>query len=234
MKKELRDKDFIFILHNSSFIIRKNCGFTLLEVLVAVAILSIILAAIYSTFFLSHRAIEGMDESMLKLQESRKAIDILRRELDSAFYRQDEGNTFLKILDRDIYGKQAAKLSFTTFSTLRPGLSKISYYVEEQDGKLNLFKKIESPYFNENNPPSLPFSKGGLGGFSEETQGVDIIEDLEAFTVEVMYNGKWVKTWDTDITKGMPSEIRICLSMMIKGRKVDLFDVSRPKVGKSV
>ena len=27
-----------------------------------------------------------MDESMLKLQESRKAIDILRRELDSAFY----------------------------------------------------------------------------------------------------------------------------------------------------
>jgi general secretion pathway protein J len=216
MKKELRDKDFIFILHNSSFIIRKNCGFTLLEVLVAVAILSIILAAIYSTFFLSHRAIEGMDESMLKLQESRKAIDILRRELDSAFYRQDEGDTFLKILDRDIYGKQAAKLSFTTFSTLRPGLSKISYYVEEQDGKLNLFKKIESPYS------------------TEEIEGVDIIEDLEAFTVEVMYNGKWVKTWDTDITKGMPGEIRICLSMMIKGRKVDLFDVSRPRVGKSV
>jgi general secretion pathway protein J len=216
MKKELRDKDFIFILHNSSFIIRKNCGFTLLEVLVAVAILSIILAAIYSTFFLSHRAIEGMDESMLKLQESRKAIDILRRELDSAFYRPDEGNTFLKILDRDVYGKQAAKLSFTTFSTLRPGLSKISYYVEEQDGKLNLFKKIESPYS------------------TEEIEGVDIIEDLEAFTVEVMYNGKWVKTWDTDITKGMPGEIRICLSMMIKGRKVDLFDVSRPRVGKSV
>jgi general secretion pathway protein J len=216
MKKELRDKDFIFILHNSSFIIRKNCGFTLLEVLVAVAILSIILAAIYSTFFLSHRAIEGMDESMLKLQESRKAIDILRRELDSAFYRQDEGDTFLKILDRDIYGKQAAKLRFTTFSTLRPGLSKISYYVEEQDGKLNLFKKIESPYS------------------TEEIEGVDIIEDLEAFTVEVMYNGKWVKTWDTDITKGMPGEIRICLSMMIKGRKVDLFDVSRPRVGKSV
>jgi general secretion pathway protein J len=216
MKKELRDKDFIFILHNSSFIIRKNCGFTLIEVLIAVAILSIILAAIYSTFFLSHRAIEGMDESMLKLQESRKAIDILRRELDSAFYRQDEGDTFLKILDRDIYGKQAAKLSFTTFSTLRPGLSKISYYVEEQDGKLNLFKKIGSPYS------------------TEEIEGVDIIEDLEAFTVEAMYNGKWVKTWDTDITKGMPGEIRICLSMMIKGRKVDLCDVSRPRVGKSV
>jgi general secretion pathway protein J len=195
---------------------RRKGGFTLLEVLVAVAILSIVLTAIYSTFFLSYRAIEGMDESLLKLQESRKAIDILRRELDSAFYGQDEGNTFLKILDRDIYGKQAAKLTFTTFSTLRPGLSRISYYIEEKDGKLNLFKKIESP------------------DSTEEIEGVDIIEDLEAFTVEAMYNGKWVKTWDTDITKNVPGEIRICLSMMIKGRKIDLFDVSRPMVGRSV
>ncbi len=199
-------------------IIRKwgQGGFTLIEVLIAVTILSIVLAAIYSTFFLSHRAIEGMDESLLKLQESRKAIDILRRELDSVYYRLDEGNTFLKILDKDIYGKQAAKLTFTTFSTLRSGLSRISYYIEDKDGKLNLFKKVGSPY-----------SK-------EETEGVDIIEDLEEFTVEVKYNDRWVKTWDTDITRGMPGEIRICLSMMIKGRKVTIFDVSRPMVGRTI
>ena len=60
--------------------------FTLIEILVAVAILSVVLAAIYSTFFLSHKAIEGMDESMVKFQEARRALDILRRELDSAFY----------------------------------------------------------------------------------------------------------------------------------------------------
>ncbi|MEW6417174.1 MAG: prepilin-type N-terminal cleavage/methylation domain-containing protein [Nitrospirota bacterium] len=209
-------------------------GFTLIEILIAVAILSIVLAAIYSTFFLSHRAIEGMDESLLKLQEYRKAIDILRRELDSASFYKDDSNTFLKIEDRDIYGKQATKLTFTTFSTLRPGLSMISYYIEEKDGKLNLFKKVESPYANKDNPPSPPFSKGGLGGLSDETEGVDIIEDIEEFTIEAKYNDRWVKTWDTDITKGMPGEIRICLSMIIKGRKVDLFDVSRPRVGKMI
>jgi len=191
-------------------------GFTLIEILIAVAILSIVLAAIYSTFFLSHRAIEGMDESMLKLQESRRAIDILRRELDSAFYREKESNTFLKIEDRDIYGKQAAQLTFTTLSPLRPGLSKISYYIEDKDGKLSLFKKIESPY-----------SK-------EETEGVDIIEDLEAFTVEAKYNDKWVKTWDTDIIKSMPKEIRIGLTIMIKGKKVTIFDVSQPRVDRAI
>jgi general secretion pathway protein J len=195
---------------------RGGAGFTLIEVLIAVAILSIVLAAIYSTFFLSHRAIEGMDESMLKLQESRMAIDILRRELDSAFYRVNEGNTFLKIEDRDVYGKQAAQLTFTTFSPLRPGLSKISYYIEDKDGNLSLFKKIESPY-----------SK-------EETEGVDIIEDLEAFTVEAKYNDKWVKTWDTEIIKDKPNEIRIGLTIMIKAKKVTIFDVSQPRVDRAI
>ena len=186
-----------------------------MEVLIAVAILSIVLAAIYSTFFLSHRAIEGMDESMLKLQESRKAIDILRCELDSSYYDGKEVNTFIKIQDRDVYGKQASQISFTAFSTLRPGLSRVSYYIEEKDGKLNLLKKIGSPY-----------SK-------EETEGVDIIEDLEGFNVEAKYNDTWVKTWDTDVNKAKPEEIRIGLIMMIKGKKVTLSDIAKPRIWRS-
>ena len=100
-------------------------GFTLIEILIAVAILSIVLAAIYSTFFLAHRAIDGMDESMVKLQESRRALDILKCELDSSYVTRDK-NTFFRMSDRDIFGKEASHLDFTTFSTLRPGLSRIS------------------------------------------------------------------------------------------------------------
>jgi general secretion pathway protein J len=189
-------------------------GFTLLEVLIAVAIISVVLIAIYSTFILSHRAVEGMDESLLKNQESRKAIDILKRELDATVYRGDNALTFLKIQDRDIYGKQATQLTFTTFSPLLPGLSKISYYIEEKDGTLSLFKKVSSPYS------------------TEESEGIDIIEGLESFTVEARYDDAWVKTWDTDINKGIPDEIRISISIIMKGRAVTFFDVSQPKIGK--
>ncbi len=195
-------------------------GFTLIEVLIATTILSVVLAAIYSTFFLSHRAMEGMDEHMLKIQESRKALDILRRELDSVYFDSGDKYTSFKIEDRDIYGKQATQLTFTTFSTLRPGLSRISYYIEEKDGKLNLFKKIESPYFNENN--------------REETQGVDIIENIEAFAIEAIYNDNWVKTWDTEIIQGLPEKLRISLTIKIKGRDVILSDMSRPRIGRRV
>jgi len=193
-------------------------GFTLIEVLVSVAILSVVLAAIYGTFFLSHRAIEGMDESMTKLQESRRALDILKRELDSAVFipESKNGETFFRMQDRDIYGKQASQLTFTAFSVLRPGLSRIAYYIEEKDKKLYLYKKVESS-----------FGK-------QETEGVEIIEDLDSFAVEVRYNDKWIKIWDTDINKNMPDEVRISLSMVIKGRKVDLFDMSRPMVDKTI
>ena len=191
-------------------------GFTLLEVLVAVVLLSIILAAIYSTFILSYRAVEGLDESLLKNQEARKALDILRRELDAAVYRKDESLTLLKIQDRDIYGKHTTVLTFTTFSPLRPGLSRISYYVEEKDKKLSLFKGVSSPS-NE-----------------EETESVDIIEDLESFTVEAQYNNSWVKTWDTDLNNTVPDEIRISLSFMAKGREVTFFDVSEPRIDKVI
>jgi general secretion pathway protein J len=229
MKDEIRKKRplykriLFFILHPSSFILRnasfilQKKGFTLLEVLIAVAILSIVLTALYSTFFLSSRAMEDMDESMTKLQESRKAIDILRRELESAYYNKDnDEKTFVKILDKDLYGKQATQLEFTAFTTLRPSLSKISYYMEEKDGKRTLFKKIGSS-----------FGK-------EESEGADIIEDLEEFTIEAKYQDKLVKTWDSGITKKMPDEIKISLSVMIKGRKVTLSDIARPMYGKTI
>ena len=129
---------------------RQSHGFTLIEILVAVAILSVLLAAIYSTFFLSYKAIEGMDESMVKLQEARRALDILKRELDSTFYAVGDQNTFFRIVDRDVYGKQATRLEFTAFSPQRPGVSMVTYFIEDKEGKLILFKKVESPYRGRN------------------------------------------------------------------------------------
>ncbi len=195
----------------------RNHGFTLIEILISITILSIVLATIYSTFFLTHKAVIGMDETVLKIQEVRKAIDILKCELDSVYYGNNDENTFLKIEDRDFYGKQTTRISFTTFSTLRPGLSKISYFVEEKGGRLNLLKKIESPYVNEDN-----------------TEDVDIIEGIDSFAVEAMYDGKWIKLWDTKISKNIPQEIKISISFRAKDRLIRLFDIATPKIGSTI
>jgi len=202
----------ILVTRHSSLVTKK--GFTLIEVLVAFAILSIILAALYSTFFLSHKAMDGLDESLVKLQECRMSIDTMRRDIDSILYDPVNKNSLFKVEDRDIYGKQTSKLVFTTFSTLRPGLSRIAYFVKEKDKKLVLMKELTSAYTPEN-----------------VAEGFEVVEDIEAFTVEVNYKDTWTKTWDSSLTRTIPQDIRITLTTRLKNKTVTLFEIAKPKTG---
>ncbi|HYA13014.1 MAG TPA: prepilin-type N-terminal cleavage/methylation domain-containing protein, partial [Syntrophales bacterium] len=67
----------------------KTQGFTLIEVLIAIAIMAVVLIALYNTFDLAGRAVFGVDRSLVKLQEARAFVDTLKREIESAFYSQD-------------------------------------------------------------------------------------------------------------------------------------------------
>jgi prepilin-type N-terminal cleavage/methylation domain-containing protein len=189
-------------------------GFTLLELLVATALLAVVLSALYSTFFLSRRAIDGLDESLVKLEECRNALDVIGRETESLLYKTTNTHSFFKLEDRDVYGKQASRLTFTAFSPLTYGISALSYYVEEKDGVLTLYKKMENPYKPD-----------------DKTKGVDLIEGIDSFTVEVYQDGKWIRTWDTSQTGTPPAEIRITITTLLKDRPVSLFETIRPMIG---
>lgn len=200
----------------SLYINKWNKGFTLIEILIAISILSIILAAVYSTFFLAYKAINDVDEAMIKMQEVRTALDILRREINSSVYESENKKTFLKIIDRDFKGKPANEISFTTFSFLMPGITEVSYYVDEKDSKLVLFKGIKQ---------ALNEGKG---------ETAEIIEGIEGFSVEAKYNDNWVKTWNTDINGSLPEELRVSLSVGIKGESITLSEIVKPYIGKNL
>ncbi|HWR90754.1 MAG TPA: type II secretion system protein GspJ [Dissulfurispiraceae bacterium] len=178
----------------------RDRGFTLLEVLLSIALLAVVITVLYSTFFLSRRAVDAVDDSLLRLQECRSALDLMRREMESAYLRDgDEKYTLFKIEDRDFFGRQTSQVTFTSFTPQATGLAKITYRIDEEDGQLMLTKKIVSP-----------FSR------TEEPQAVPLIEDVESFTVEVRFNDRWVRTWDTAVTKKTPQEIRISLGVPLK------------------
>lgn len=194
-------------------------GFTLIEVLISIAIISVVFAALYSTFFLSHRAVGTVGESLVKLQEARAVVDIMKREIESILYSPDKPYSAFKVNDRDFYGRQASQLSFTAFSPIVPGLARISYVVEEEGGKMALKKRVESAF----SP-------------SDGVRAVELMEDMESFTVEALYNDKWVRTWDSELTKSIPGEVRISVSLTIGERKdrVSVSDIARPKIGRTI
>ncbi|HEX8947689.1 MAG TPA: prepilin-type N-terminal cleavage/methylation domain-containing protein [Dissulfurispiraceae bacterium] len=198
----------------------KEEGFTLIEMLIALALLSVVLIAIYGTFFLSSKAVEGMDDSLVKLRECRTALDIIKREAEPLVFSDRNKYSAFRIEDRDLYGKQASRFAFTALSPLVPGLSLISYSVEEKDGKLSLIKKMTPSYKPD-----------------PEVKGVEMLEDIEAFTVEASdgnNSNKWVKMWNSQELKKLPVELKVTITVMLKGRKVSLYERIRPKIGSSL
>lgn len=184
-------------------------GFTLIETLVAVTVLSIVLAALYSGFFISGRAIDAVGDSLIRLQEARAVVDTLKRELESAFYSQEGGYSLFRLSDRDFYGRQASQLIFTSFCNISPGLSSIAYTVEEKNGSLALKKKITSA-----------FDK------TSEGRDFELIDDVGSFTIEARYNDAWVKTWDSNLANRIPDEMMITITINTKRRGTGREDAS--------
>ena len=209
----------------SRIVERRGRGFTLIELVIAIAIMSVVLAALYSSFLLADRALVQVGESSLKLQESRAFVDTLKRELESIRYSPDNSFCVFKINDRDFYGRQASSLTMTTTTPLMKGLAKINYAIEERDGSLVITKSMVSAFSQE----------------AEENR-VDLVEDIESFTLQAKYQDIWVKTWDSSLSKNAPAEVKITLTLRMKSNKeeassavpLSVFETAKVMVGRTL
>ncbi|MDI6801258.1 MAG: prepilin-type N-terminal cleavage/methylation domain-containing protein [Thermodesulfovibrionales bacterium] len=218
----------------------RQTGFTLLEILIPITIISVIIIALYSAFALSKKAVDAVDNSLIRLQEARNMIDVLKRELESSFFYSDKSYSVFKITNRDIYDRQIAGITFTAFTHLLPGVCKISYTVEgnrtdktngghksglrtpEEDfgqQRLALIKRITSAYSD-----------------NDKTEGVELMEDVESFTIEAKYADMWVKTWDSEMINNIPAEVKISISVNIGNEKkrITVSDTAKLRIGKAI
>jgi len=178
-------------------------GFTFIEVLIAALLTSVILGALYGTFFLADRAREEGGDSMLRLYEAQKVMDAMRRELEAV-----KGG--IELRDKEYFGKQASGISFQSYSPKRGILSKMDYSVKEDKGFLRL-EKEES------------FLHG------QAARSVVLLEEIDEFIVEVNSGGKWVKTYSAGAG---PSSLRVTLKVPFKGRLFTLTETVTPRIGK--
>ena len=195
----------------------RSGGFTLIEVLVSLTLLTVVLGAVYSSFFSVQRAVERFDNVSLRYHESRTTLDIIRREIEAAILKNPKQEELIdratfEVKDRDIYGKTVSSMDLTSFSFRGIGISTVSYFVQEDNRVLTLMKNEKLPIIQ------------------SEGYTVDLIEGIESFTVEVLFNDKWVKTWNAADTRKLPVALKVTIEFEDNGQIITLSEYARPKM----
>jgi len=175
----------------------RSNGFTLIEILVALAISAVVVGSAYTLLFTVKKGTAGVYEKMREKERAFNFLSMARKEIESIYYARDTDYTGIKIEEKDFYGKPASRVTFTCF--FKDGMKVISYdVVEDKDNRLNIVKTIADVV------------KGG------KPIKITVLKDVEGFSVQVLDDG-YDKVYDSTKLKKVPKDVKI--SLLLKGDK---------------
>lgn len=114
----------------------KNLGFTLLEVLTAVAVSAVILSVCYGAFFIIEKSAREATSYSRRLLEARRFLDGLRREIESCSSSQTD------VLTKNVYGQDFSYVSVKSFLAGFPASADIEYFFKETPGGFQVYKTV--------------------------------------------------------------------------------------------
>jgi len=200
--------------------INKNNGFTLIEMLVASAVSSVILIMVYTAY---SSIIKNVNQGKIATQYFEE-INLIIRRIDS-----DLLNTYWTENSKDIsfissIEGNSSRINFVTSeyknnrmilavkeSFPSSDIHEVGYYLktDSKTGKYNLIRRTEIHY------DSSPL-EGGI----EEV----ILKNVESIKFDFKYRSDWINTWDSREKKRLPSGIKTTLIVNDPYKKKDIFE----------
>ncbi|HKO51549.1 MAG TPA: prepilin-type N-terminal cleavage/methylation domain-containing protein [Polyangiaceae bacterium] len=196
---------------------RRARGFTLVELLVAIVVLSLISVLIYNAFASMKRTREGIERVDDRYREGRLAMTRMVRELQSAYISLHAPINASLLIQRTAFigstGTPADRLDFNSFSNRRLDKNshvtdqcELSYFGSpnpELSGVIDLARRVSTSL-------DMDPKKGGR---------VEVLAtDIDLFDLQYLdpISGNWVDTWDTtqSVTgqpARLPFQVRIVL-----------------------
>ena len=180
---------------------RLAAGFTLLELLISLTIFSLIIVAVYTALNIGAEATARGTARALDNQHARAALSLLTRQLKSAYplTLQDEGEPFVYFFG----GPQ--ELSFISGDGRAEvgGLSKITYFLREEDGQLGLWVRASAPVL------PVDLLDDVEGGVVQESRLLAQVDELRwGYFGQVETQDEWTDQWDGQEYGRLPKAIR--------------------------
>jgi general secretion pathway protein J len=180
-----------------------SCGFTLIEVVLALSIFALIGAVLYGAFSLSHRAVEKSQASFDDNQKLRSSTDLLGSYIRSAYpYRESAQDTAV------LFEGQEDQLTFVSSISLAMGgrgMSKIRVAWEraqEGEGPIQLEEEV---------PVRLNVSEDhNSGGLRNEVIIQERVKELRfAYLDPKSEDEIWEERWDGREKLALPRAVRL-------------------------
>jgi general secretion pathway protein J len=195
-------------------------AFTLIEVMIAIAILAGIALSIYGAFSGMRRSKEGIERLNDRHREGRLAMSRMVRELQSAYLSAHEPIAPVQAVQKTAFigsnGSPGDRIDFVTFSHRRlledskeTDQAEVSYFTGtdlEKTGRVNLLRRVSSEI------DLLP-DEGGK---------VEVLAtDVDLFEVEYLdaVTGQWQDRWDTTqaTEQGGRLPLQVRLTLVLNG-----------------
>jgi general secretion pathway protein J len=206
---------------------RNNNGFTLIEVLVALALMVILTGALYGTYFSVVRARERGGARSEARRELSSTLGMLRNEIASSFFLPD-----LASAGTPTQGNNGSQGGNASQAATNPGQN-LQFVVEDRDSFGNPASLLQFTAITPPKAGSIPSSdveavrysvieKEGVLTLAKESKDLylqvksspfPVIDNIEAFQVECYNGSQWVKTWDTALTHKLPDDVRVTVTL---------------------
>jgi len=184
-------------------------GFTLIEFLIAVSILSIIVAVSYTSFVSVRKTMLVGKRSLQVMREVRNFLERLDVEISGSIYvREDEGTLFQS--KRDELGHlETSDLVFTTImpqSLLETGkrgeVVRVEYEASQNQNDEDLLVLTKRMYML-----SLP-----PRDFDEPVEFI-VGEEFSSFQLRFRSGTQWFESWDTETRNELPDGVELVFSL---------------------
>lgn len=191
-------------------------GFTLLELLVAIAILAMISTVIYGAFAAMRKSKEGLERVQDRYREGRTAMARIARDLSSAYLSMHQPIDARQAVQKTMFvgkrGTPTDRIDFNCFCNLRrdrdaheSDQAEISYFGSEdpdQPGKLDLARRSSARL-------DLDPRHGGR---------IEVLaSDIDLFELEYLdpQTSNYVENWDSSQTTGQPNRLPLMVKVTL-------------------
>ena len=194
--------------------LKNTHGFTLMEVLIATAILAIVLAIVYGSFIQTKRVIARAEGAVDELRGVRVSFNRMMWDLSMAFISpggpaQTDENTIFLGTDDFAGGYPNDSIDFTSYANRirtndarESDQTEVGYYLNRNfDGDTVLMKRDKRQI------DKTPLEGGNSFELSEDVVGLNF---------RYLDQGTWVDSWDSRVSKAIPEAVEI--TIIIKDR----------------